>query len=398
MKKKLLFAYDYMMTGGTTTAMLSLIEALDKEKYEIDLLLYNNKGDMLSEIPENVNLLQPAYVHSKVPDAKRKFIITLFNGQLFKALFYYYKNRKNKAKSLKMSVWQATETAHAYISRKLSKHYDAIIGFIESWGAHYAVSNRVKADKRIIWIHPDIDKSYMIAEIDKKMYKRADAVVTVSEECRNHLAQHFPKFDKKIICIENIVNIPKIKKMSEQTVDIILDKSKINLVTVCRLTYSDKGLDRVLKAIAKLKQENVLNNNFVWHLVGDGPDKVLMDRYIAENELQQYINFLGRQRNPFAYEKNMDMFLLPSRYEGKPMAVTEAQIIGLPCAVTNYAAATEQVNNGVDGIIIENSTQGIYEFLKKLCVGEYDIKLFKENIRKRDFSNKETIKKIEELF
>ena len=398
MKKKLLFAYDYMMTGGTSTALLSLLQALDKDKYEIDLILYKNGGELFSEIPGYINVLDEAYKDSKISDKKRKMFVSLFNGQLIKAFYYYFKNRKNKSKNLFMTLWQATEIAHATISRKLDKEYDAVIGFIESWGAHYAVSNRVKAKKRIIWIHPDIDKSYMIAEVDKRMYKRADSIVTVSNECRDNLAKHFPKYNEKIVCIENILNVDKIRKSANEEVGFFVDNSKINIVTVCRLTYSDKGLDRVLSAIAKLKQENILSNNFVWHIVGNGADKVLMEKFIAEHELEPYINLIGKKLNPFPFEKNMDMFLLPSRYEGKPMAVTEAQVLGIPCAVTNYAAAAEQINNVVDGIIMENSEQGIYEFLKNLILGEYDINKLKENTLKKVFSNEDTLKKMEELF
>ena len=397
MKKKLLFAYDYMMTGGTSTALLSLLQALDKEKYEIDLILYKNGGELLSEIPEYINVLEEAYKDSKISDKKRKMFVSAFNGQLIKAFYYYFKNRKNKSKNLFMTLWQATETAHATISRKLRKEYDIIIGFLESWGAHYAVSNRVKAKKRIIWIHPDIDKSYMIAEVDKRMYNRADTVVTVSNECRDNLAKHFPKYNEKIVCIENILNFNRIKELSNVKTDFKIDKSKINLVTVARISYFDKGLDRVLKSLVKLKDEGILNNNFVWHIIGDGTEKKLMDKFISKNALEPYVNFLGTQLNPFCFEKDMDMFLLPSRYEGKPMAVTEAQVLGLPCAVTNYAAATEQIQNGIDGIIMDNSEQGIYDFLKNLILGEYDINKLKENTLKKVFSNEDTLKKMEEL-
>lgn len=397
MKKKLLFAYDTMMTGGTSTALLSLLQTLDKDKYDIDLILYRNGGEMFSQIPNNVNLLAPACKKHVISERKYKLIASAFNGKLFKAVYYYLKNRNNKAKSLKMAIWQATETAHANISRKIEKEYDAVIGFIESWGAHYAVSNKVKATKRIIWIHPDIDKSYMIAEIDKKMYKKADAVVTVSNECRDNLVKHFPKHNNKIVCIENVLDIDKIRKSANENIDLTLDKSKINVVTVSRISFFDKGLDRVLYALARLKQENVINNNLIWHIVGDGTDKVRMDEFVNQNELQQCVNFFGTQLNPYAYEKNMDIFLLPSRYEGKPMAVTEAQILGLPCAVTNYAAASEQITDGVDGIIMENSEEGIYDFLKRLCLNEYDLNKLKENTLKKEFSNAQIINKLEEL-
>ena len=111
--------------------------------------------------------------------------------------------------------------------------------------------------------------------------------------------------------IENILNVDKIRKSANEEVGFFVDNSKINIVTVCRLTYSDKGLDRVLSAIAKLKQENILSNNFVWHIVGNGADKVLMEKFIAEHELEPYINLIGKKLNPFPFEKNMDIIYRP---------------------------------------------------------------------------------------
>lgn len=397
MKKRLLFVYDYMMTGGTTTALLSLLDNLDKEKYEIDLLLYKNGGEFFDKIPQHVNVLEPAAVKSFVPEIAKKLWLSIWNGQLFRAFYYYLRNKNNKSKSLKMAVWQSTETAHAKISRKLSKSYDAVVGFVESWGAHYAVSDRVTANKRIVWIHPDIEKSYIIAEIDKKMYKTADSVVTVSKECRDNLRSHLKGMESKVVFIENIVDANSIKQKAKTSTDFTPDTDNVNLVTVSRITYYDKGLDRVLNAMKRLRDEGSLRG-IVWHLIGDGMDRKNMEIFIAANGLENFVKFLGKQKNPFALEKEMDLFLLPSRYEGKPMAVTEAQILGLPCAVTSYTSAKEQVNNGVDGVIIENNDEAIYSFLKNLCENKLDIDELKENVRKKEFSNEQTLKKLGDLF
>lgn len=397
MKKKLLFVYDYMMVGGTTTALLSLLGSLDKDKYDIDLLLYKKGGPLYDKIPSNVNVLKEAQEKSFLPEIIRKLFISFFTGRIFCSLYYYLKNRKNPSKTLKMAIWQGSETAHVTISRKSEKEYDAVVGFIESWGAHYAVSNKVKAKKRIIWIHPDIDKSYMIAEIDKKMYKKADSIVTVSKECRDNLARHLKEFDKKIIHLENIIPKDEIIIKSKEEINFKPQKEKINMITVCRITYYDKGLDRVLEAMKKLKEEDKLKN-ICWYLCGDGPDRKNMEEFVKENSLEDYVKFLGKQINPFPYLLKMDLFILPSRYEGKPMAVSEASVLGVPSAVTSYAAATEQIENGIDGIIMENSQQGIYEFLEKLVLGKIDLMNLKKNLLHKDLSSKDIIKKTEELF
>lgn len=397
MKKKLLFAYDCMMVGGTTTALLSLLRALDYTQYEVDLLLYRNEGPLMDCIPPQVNLLPEAATPSCLPDTVRKLWRSVWNGQVFRAAYYAVKNRCDPAKRSRMILWQATERAHAAISRRVSGHYDAAIGFIESWGAHYAVSDRVKADRRIVWIHLDVNKSYLIPALDRPLYRRADAIVTVSEECRAHLAAKLPRRTKEPVCIENILEADEVRRKAQHEAAVTLDRGGVKLISVCRIVYSHKGLDRGLVAFKRLKDEGLLRG-IHWFWVGDGPDLSAARRYVEDNGLQEWVTFLGQQLEPLPLVKQCDLFFLPSRYEGKPMAVTEAQMVGLPCVVTAYASAAEQVEDGKDGLILENSDEAVYGFLKGLCAGEYPVEQWRQAVAVKDFSTAAIMEKVEALW
>ena len=139
-----------------------------------------------------------------------------------------------------------------------------------------------------------------------------------------------------------------------------LDPDSMNLVTVCRVAFVSKGLDRGVQAFIRLKRENRLKG-LRWYIIGDGPDLPALKEMIRENGLEREIIPLGQQLNPYRMEKQMDVFFLPSRYEGKPMAVTEAQMLGLVPVLSNYSSAKSQVRHRIDGIIMENNDQAPYE-------------------------------------
>ena len=396
-KKKILFAYDCMMLGGTTTALLSLLNEFDYSKYDVDLIMYKNSGEAIERIPAEVNILPPAKRKCRMPEQIKKAWHSVWNGQFVKAILLKLFDRSdNKKKSWKMVLWQSTEKAHARISRKLADEYDVAIGYIESWGAHYVASNKVKAKRKIIWVHLDVKNSYMIPAIDLYMYKKVDKIVTVSRQCCENLMTMLPTCSEKICFIENVLSKIDVNKRANEQISFPVDHNKINFVSVCRIAFAHKGLDRGLHAIKWLKEEGVALG-FVWYLIGDGPDASESRSFIEENNLQDNVVLLGSISNPMPYEKEMTFFFLPSRYEGKPMAVTEAQMLGLPCVVTEYASASEQIRDNVDGLILNNDDEAVYTFLRNLCLGKYDFSKMRENVLCKQFSNEETLKKHEEL-
>lgn len=89
------------------------------------------------------------------------------------------------------------------------------------------------------------------------------------------------------------------------------------------------------------------NDNMVLLLVGDGGLRAQIEAHIAEKGLQDYVIFTGVKSNVQDYYQAMDVFLMPSLYEGLPLSLVEAQTAGLPCcvstAVPGESAITELV-------------------------------------------------------
>lgn len=379
--------YDDMTIGGSTTSLLSILNSIDYNRYEVDLLLYYNEGALFDKIPKQINILPQASIFP--PSAKGiKILRSILAGDILRALYFGILIDKK----IKINM-QAMVYARITNSRRLDVDYDTAIGFLEGWSNVY-VGLKAKAKNKIGWVHVDWKNSYLKSKIFDRAYAKLDTIVLVSQKCMNNYIDMFPKFKSKAVCIENILLQRTIRTMAHDfNADLAIDKTKINLVSVCRIEFHHKGLDRGIKAFAKLKEENLIEN-FRWYIIGDGSDLDKLKKMITENILDKFITVLGPRNNPLPYVALMDMFFLPSRYEGKPMAVTEAQMLGVPALVTAYASAEEQIENGIDGIILENTDDAVYAGLKKIIDGKNKINVMKQKAYNRDYSNKEVIEDI----
>lgn len=389
--KKILIAYDTMMTGGTTTALLSLLNELDYDRVSVDLILFMNEGPFLKDIPHQVNLLNQAYVEKdkKLSVSKEKIIRTVLNGNAVRAVFSYIKHKNTPKGNLRNILMHYGIKSQVDMSRKISQEYDATIGFIEGWADQYILSNKVNAKSKIVWIHPDYKASYLIPEIDRRLFKKATNIVVVARSCETNIRNIFPEYADKVRTIENINSVSYIqKRAAENTPTVKL--AGVNFCTVARCDMDVKGLDRILTAFKKIKDGG--QNDFLWHYIGDGRDFKLLKDKIDVLGLQNNVICYGQMNNPLVILKQMDFFVLASRYEGKPVSVTEAMALNIPCIVTAYASAREQVVNGENGLVTDNSEEGIYKAIETIFRKPELRDEYRSNMK--NISNQEEIQKL----
>jgi len=383
----MLFVYPELMLGGSTTSLISLLNSIDYDRYEVDLILYKNSGEYFNDLPLQVNVLpESSILHKDSPIAKyKKNCKFILSGTFIKAFIYELVYNKKLGFNK-----QVISKFYSKNSRELEGKYDVAIGYLELWADYYCLQ-KVSATKKIIWIHIDYLNARFIPSLDYKIFKKADKIVCVSESCLVNFNKQFPEFTNKSIVFENILSARYIKKKAEGKVEFdshLIHFDGLKLVTVCRLSIHTKGLDRTIMAAKRLKEQGY---NFKWIIVGDGEDRELLEKMIEKESLEDRIFLIGEKKNPYPYIKQCDVYVMASRREGKPMAVTEAQILGLPIIVTNYSSAKEQVINGKDGIIVDNIDEGIYEGIKKILDNPALIRKFKENLSKRELSNEALI-------
>ena len=381
--KDILIVYPNMTIGGSTTSLLSILNLFDYMKYHIDLLLGENEGDLLKYIPKEVNLLEQALPSKKCLKIKKMFSVK-------------YHIARHKAKSFNsMNIkHQYMNFENARMSRRVKKSYDIAIAFLETYCCDY-VAEYVDAKKKIFWLHLDYKGAGFVPEFDIPIYSKFNSIVLVSKQCKENFDDIFPELKSKSIVIENILSKAYMLQRAKESIDFDVEPGVINLVSVCRIEFKHKGLDRGIEGLRELKKKGITNIH--WYIIGDGSDYNALLSMIHEYNLTDQVHLLGKKINPAPYITKMDGFFLPSRYEGKPMAVTEAMLLGIPCFVANYASAAEQINSMIDGIISENSQLGINRMLEFVAKNSEQVMEFKNVVKKMDLTNTEEMIKIDEL-
>lgn len=388
--RNVLIAYPSMGIGGSTTSLLGLLQSLDYSKVNVDLQLYENQGVLLQYLPKEVHLLPQARIFLTDP------IIGAIQ-RLCHPLYWEAGIRSVLAKKKypgTLASAQITAQARAKTSRRNTKQYDVAIGFLEMWSDAY-VASQVQANVKIAWIHVDYIKAGMVPKYDDGLLACFDKIVLVSDECTASFIRTFPHYRERAISIENILHQKTVKQRADESAEKLLRVSNgIQFGTVCRIEFRHKGLDRVLRALNKLHEEGY---SFDWHVIGEGSDKDAMMSMIKELNLERYVHLYGSKANPLPLVKQFDCFLLPSHYEGKPMAVTEAQMLGIPVIATRYASAGEQILSGENGYIMENSEEGILNGIRLILSDVTCIERWKSKLQNMTWDNKEAVQKINSL-
>ena len=135
-------------------------------------------------------------------------------------------------------------------------------------------------------------------------------------------------------------------------------------------------------------------NDIAWYVVGYGGDEEMIKGLIKELKLEDSFILLGKQTNPYPYMKAADLYVQPSRYEGKAVTVGEAQILSKPVMITNYTTAKSQLRDGVDGYITELSVEGIADGIEKLYKDSALRKAVNNNCKQTDYSNSNELDKL----
>ncbi len=392
MKIKLIFVLYSLGIGGTTSALLALLRSLNYSRYSVDLLLLYYSDEYTHLVPPDVRILKiwPYHSHKRtiISRIERKVQLAIEyvrSGYIQIGLAYYF-NKKLKKNTI--GLYQCFALRRAKHMRQVPYRYNVAISFMEMWPSAYTAF-KVLAKSKIAWLHVDYIGANLKADVDQQIYQYFNSIVTVSEQCLNSFQRTFPEFANKTYCLENLVSESLIKDLAKVLApEIDQNCSALKIITVCRLDNRHKGLDRAVTACRILHEKGV---DVCWFVVGDGPDREKLRAQIRQENVDDRFILLGARQNPFPYIKKADLFALPSRYEGKPIVVTESQILGCPVIVTNYASAKSQINNGYDGIVLENSDEGFVNGIVDVCTKPALLKKLRNNLKGFKVDNEKSL-------
>lgn len=364
-KPKIIILIHYLELGGAEMSLIGLLQSLDPEKVDVDLFVYDHRGPLMKYIPDWVNLLPQISAYSVI---ERPIVETLKHGHLGVVLGRLYAKYKHRIFLKNHTVIEPYSSSIQYVGDYVTPwlpkinpkvEYDLCISFLTP---HNIGRDKVRARKRLAWIHTD----YATVSIDIKkelaVWGAYDAIASISEEVTKSFLKTFPNLKSKIISIENILPEKYVKNRAEEFDASQELNGSIKLLSIGRFCTA-KNYDNVPDICRRLRDMAL---DVKWYIIGFGIDEQLIRQKIAESWMEDHVILLGKKENPYPFIKACDIYVQPSRFEGKSVTVREAQILCKPVVATAYPTASSQINDGMDGVIVPLDNEGCAKGLAQL--------------------------------
>ncbi|MBQ6478606.1 MAG: glycosyltransferase [Erysipelotrichaceae bacterium] len=384
-KKQILVVFTGSMElGGIERSLIGLLGAIDYERYDVDLFLYGHHGPLFNLIDKRVNLL---------PEIKElAYLRGSFATKLKHGCFYsvYYRLIDQIVSHFKPID---NDETWAKVMRKCTpknnKKYDLAIGFFRPFDY---IAEKVDATVKVGWVHTDYSNSGKTSKAIQTDYKKVDKIAAVSDQCVSAFCKMYPEFQDRTFVIENIIPVEMIKQYANMfsVSEEMPEDGCVRILSMGRFCEA-KNFDNVPDICRRIREYGL---NVKWYLIGFGPDESLIKQKIDENGMQDHVIILGEKNNPYPYLNACDLYVQPSRYEGKCVSVIEAQILRKPIVITDYATSVSQLEDGIDGVIVPMNNQECAEGIIQLLNDRSKMALLSKNCGLKDYSNFAEIEKI----
>ena len=395
MKKRIFIGMHYLEIGGAESALIGMLQSFDYSKVDVDLCIYSHQGALMRHIPKEVNLLPEILEYSLTEKSIRH---CLRHGHWRFAWAWLMVRLKlgvyvRRNHPVDYSAW------FGFMGHEMSKllpdlgylgEYDLAISFVVP---HNFVLDHVRAKKKIGWIHIDYSQIDVCKRLDESVWGALDHIISISDDVTKGFLSVFPHLKNKIVKIENILSPRFVRRRADEfdPPEYIAQhrhgKSIIcSMGRICR----QKNFENVPHMANELLK---LGIDFHWFVIGPG-DSSAIESVAKELCIADKISFIGPRDNPYPYVKNCDVYVQPSLFEGKSVAVREAQMLHRPVVITNYSSASSQVLDGKDGIIVPLDNSKIAAGIVGLLRDAEKQKGIISYLESHDYGNEREIEKI----
>ncbi len=327
-KKDLLFAGKDMGMGGIESAQTNLVNNINYNKYNVTLVLEEEKGINLNNVNELVNIKE-----LKVSNCKISIIRKLIN--FIRKFNYMVLNYHN----YDFSCCYTTYSLSSNLVAKLSSRNNSIY-------VHSNYSDLYDTKEEVL----DFFNTRKVEEYRK--------IIFVSNEAANSFERLYPNLKSKIKVYNNFINIEKIKILSKELIEEEKPRSHKLFVFVGRLDDSSKKLSRAINLVKEIKDIEL------W-IIGDGPDREKYEDKVKELNVEKRVKFLGSKSNPYPYILLSDYIILTSDYEGFPVTYLEAIVLNKPI-ITTIKTSDEAINMEDYATIIPKDEKEMVDVVKKV--------------------------------
>ena len=368
MKKKVLFVINTLGHAGAEVALLELLNHMDREKYELYLYVVLGQGEMFESLPADVHILNDFYsTESVLSEAGRKQMrknclhAMLKKGHCIQNLRYVFSQyrwmKKNGTVQMDKLLWRVLSNS----GQRLEETFDLAVAYLEG-GSTYYVAEHVKACKKAAFVHIDYGSSGYSREMDQGCYDKMDRIFTVSDEVKKHFLEFYPEYEAKTEVFHNLIDQEKICARAEEAGGFADGYDGFRILTVGRLN-PQKAYEVAVDAMKKIKDSGAEAR---WYVLGEGQERKKLEIQIRQLGLEQDFILCGAVKNPYPYYRQTDLYVHATRFEGKSIAIQEAQTLGCAILASDCNGNREQIENGVDGILCELDADRIAQEILQL--------------------------------
>lgn len=362
-KKQLLFVIDSLVAAGAEKSLITLLSLLDYNKYSVDLMLFAQGGVLEKQLPRQVNVLRPLYyttfaklnIKSAIFDSVKRLNFRMLFSRIAYSVRIRLKSYKNPQKA--RLFWENVSR----VIEENPKSYDIAISYAQGISTFY-VAEKTKARKKFAWVNVSYRLDEKEAAFQKSFYDQFHQIIAVSDTAKDIFLQTFPRYRKKVGVIYDLNDPKLICQMADAGEGYKDHFDGLRILTVGRLNYQ-KGYDMALEACKKLKESGV---NFRWYVLGKGPLRKEIERYINKHQMENHFVLLGVTDNPYPYIKNCDIYVQTSRFEGFGLAIAEARMLNKPVVTTRFDAVYTQMVDGKNGMVVDLNAEAVYEGILKM--------------------------------
>lgn len=361
---KILFFIENLSEGGAEKVLRDLVNHMDRTKFDI-----------------TVQTVWPC-------DAKKY----LAPGIRYQSIY----GSGSKANHLRYRA--EAESGLAY-RLHIKDDYDIECAYLEMGPTKVMSASTNRKAKKLAWVHCDLSGKVKDAEafVSKsgKQYRRFDEVICVSETARASFRNLFGD-DPPSRVLYNVFDDEGIRRKAQEPLDIPTEGKNPVVAAVGRLS-PEKGYDRLLRVSRRLLDDGVEHD--VW-LIGDGPERESLERYVRDYQMSDRVRFLGFQSNPYPYLKAADLGACSSHFEGFSTFAVECMILGKPFVTTECSGMREILGDSQFGLITENQEEALNDGLKLLLTDQKLRGAYAEKAaqRGRDFTMESMVRDTEGFF
>ncbi|MBR6634344.1 MAG: glycosyltransferase [Clostridia bacterium] len=384
MKKSLLFILPSLAGGGAEKSLITLLSLIDYSRYDVDLFLFRREGLFLPNVPEEVNIIDGGEGYSLFDGEASAYIKKCVKSLRFSAALNRIVYSRAVANGDRKAVWSCLKKALP----RIKKHYDVAVGYLEGNANYYCV-DCVDADIKIGYIHSDYSKLGLSKAFDIQFFENIDYLIGVSEKCTDILIETFPSIKDRILTIENVTSPNVLFKMADGRVAEYEGIEKKIILTVGRIS-PPKGYDTAVDAAKILKDNGVA---FKWFAIGKGELKAAIEEKINRYGLQEDFILLGEKSNPYPYIDNCDIYVQPSNFEGKSIAIDEAKAFSKPIVATKFSTVFDQLSDGETALLAEIDAADVANKITQLINDEALCKSLSDTLARTHKGNEEELEK-----